>query len=259
MAFNGDISGVLLDLDGTVYRGRDPVPGAAAFVERLAAAGVPYLFVTNRANRTPETVCDQLREMGIACEPEQVLTSAQATARFLGGGSAFCVGEPALPAALEAGGIAITDQRPDAVVVGLDSQVTYAKLETATRLILGGARFVATNTDHLLSNHDGFSPGNGAIVAALAKATSLEPIVVGKPERPIIDSAIELLGVDRGGIVVIGDNPATDVLAAQRAEVRSVLILTGVADRFAAEAVAPPPTWIVEDYDELERLFFDEP
>lgn len=251
-----DIGGVLLDLDGTVYRGKDPVPGAADFVARLAGRGIPYLFVTNRANRTPEAVCDQLRAMAIDCEPAQVLTSAQATARFLGGGSAYCVGEPALPEALEAAGIAVTDRQPDAVVVGLDSQVTYAKLERATRLILAGARFVATNTDHLLSNHDGFSPGNGAIVAAIAKATSLEPIVVGKPERPIIDAAIELLGVAREGAIVIGDNPATDVLAAQRAGVRSVLILTGIADRRAAEAVSPPPTWIVDDYDQLARLFF---
>ena len=251
-----DVGGVLLDLDGTVYRGKDPVPGAADFVRRLAAAGIPYLFVTNRANRTPEVARDQLVSMGIDCGPEHVLTSAQATGRFLGGGTAWCIGEPALPTALEAAGVAITDRNPDAVVIGLDSQVTYAKLERAVRHILGGARFVATNTDHLLSNHDGFSPGNGAIVAAVAKATSQEPIVVGKPERPIIDTAIDLLGIARDGAIVVGDNPDTDVLAAQRAGVRSVLILTGIADRRRAEAVDPPPTWIVDDYDELETLFF---
>ena len=256
MTRNGDIGGVLLDLDGTVYRGSEPVPGAARFVQHLEAASIRYLFVTNRANRTPQTVQAQLNEMGIACDAEHVMTSAQATARFLGGGSAYCLGGRAVESALEESGIAITDRAPDAVVVGLDIEITYKKLETATRLVLGGARFVATNGDRLLSNDDGVSPGNGAIVASIATATGIAPEVVGKPQRPIIDAAIERLGAAPAQTVVVGDNPETDVLAAQNAGVRSALILTGIADRRAAEAVAPPPTWIVEDYDELERVVF---
>ena len=254
MTPDAPITGVLLDLDGTVYRGSEAVPGAARFLQRLSAVGLPALFVTNRANRTPDVVHRQLSDMGIDCRPDQILTSAQTAAQFLGGGSAYCIGEAALEAALKEAGIDLDGERPDAVVVGLDRGITYAKLERATRFILGGARFVATNRDHLLNNEDGLSPGNGAIVAALATATSQEPIVVGKPERAIMDAAIERLGLAPDGVIMVGDNAATDIAAAQNAGLRSALILTGVTDRAAAEALNPSPTWIIEDFAALEAL-----
>ena len=254
MASDQPITGVLLDLDGTVYRGSEAVPGAARFLERLDAAGLPVLFVTNRANRTPEVVHQQLTDLGIASRPEQVLTSAQTAAQFLGGGSAFYIGEEALETALLEGGITLDAERPDAVVVGLDRGITYQKLEQATRLILQGARFIATNRDHLLNGDGGLSPGNGAIVAALATATGQEPVVVGKPERAIIDAAVERLALAPAGLIMVGDNAATDIAAAQNAGLRSALILTGVTDRAAAEALTRPPTWIVEDFEALERL-----
>ena len=218
------ITGVLLDLDGTVYRGSEAVPGAAGFLAGLEAAGIPFLFVTNRANRTPEDVRDLLAGMGIVCRAEQVLTSAQAA------------------------------PRPDAVVVGLDRGITYGKLETATRHILGGARFVATNRDRLVNSDGGLSPGNGAIVAALAEATGVEPIVVGKPQPTIMEAAIERLGLAPKGLVMVGDNPETDIAAAKNAGLRSALILTGITARAAAAALVPSPTWIVEDYEALGRL-----
>lgn len=256
------VTGVLLDLDGTVYRGTEAVPGAARFLERLGAAGIPFLFVTNRANRSPEEVQRQLAGMGIVSRPEQVLTSAQAAARHLAGGSAYCIGEAALTAALEEAGIAIEEGRsgavpdavPDAVVVGLDRGITYGKLETATRLILQGARFVATNRDRLVNSDGGLSPGNGALVAAVATATGREPVVVGKPQRTIMEAAVERIGLAPAGVIMVGDNPETDIAAARNTDLRSALILTGITDRATAEALAPPPTWIVEGYDALERL-----
>ncbi len=248
------ITGVLLDLDGTVYRGSEAVPGAARFLADLEAAGIPFLFVTNRANRTPEEVRDRLAGMGIVCRAEQVLTSAQAAARFLAGGSAYCLGEAALRDALLGAGVDVEAPRPEAVVVGLDRGITYGKLETATRHILGGARFVATNRDRLVNSDGGLSPGNGAIVAALVEATGVAPIVVGKPQATIMDAAIERLGLAPAGLLMVGDNPETDIAAADNAGLRSALILTGVTTRAAADALVPPPTWIVEDYEALGRL-----
>lgn len=256
MTSEAPIKDVLLDLDGTVYRGSEAVPGAAQFLRRMEANGIPVLFVTNRANRTPEQVQAHLAELAVDCTASQVLTSAQVAAGLLRGRSAYCIGEAALLEALREAEVAMDDDEPEAVVVGLDRGVTYGKLEKATRCLLAGAQFVATNRDRLLNSDGGLSPGNGAIVAALATATSREPIVVGKPQTPIMEAAIERLGLDPAGVIMVGDNPETDIAAGQNAGLRSALILTGVTDRPAAEALKPAPTWIVEGFEDLERLIW---
>ena len=133
-------------------------------------------------NRTREVVVEQLRSYGIPCEVERVVTTAIATARYLGSGSAYVVGEHGLEAALRDQGIRITADDPDAVVVSIDRQFTYDKLKTACRLIHAGAKFVATNTDAFLKVEDGIVPGSGSIVAAVRTGSGREPVVIGKPE-----------------------------------------------------------------------------
>lgn len=245
------IRGLLFDLDGTVYRGDDPIPGAADFLRRAGAAGLDCLFVTNRANRTPEAVALQLNDMGIDCGPAQILTSAQATAAYLGPCRAYCLGEEGLHAALAEGGIALVESAPDAVVASYDRGLTYDKLLKAARFILEGARFLGTNPDPIIVLEDGPAPETGVTLAALTAATGRRPEIVGKPERAIIDSAVARLGLPREELVVVGDNIATDILAAQNAGLRSALILTGVSTRADLAAAATPPTWTAETYDDL--------
>lgn len=252
------ISALLLDLDGTVYRGTDPIPGAAEFIRSLT---IPYLFVTNRGNRTPEAVAEQLCGMGIACTPSNVLTSAEATAAYLEPGTrAFCIGEEGLASALASRGILLAettnDPAPDVVIVGYDRSFDYAKLTAAVRCLEGGARFVATNNDRIITVEDGIVPEAGPLVAAVEAASGKTPIVIGKPNRLIIDSAIARLGVSREECVIIGDNLATDILAGHNAGVRSVLILTGVSRLEDIGAAECEPTWIARDYSELHRLLF---
>ncbi len=246
------IGGLLFDLDGTVYRGSDPIPGAADFLRRARAAGLDCLFVTNRANRTPEAVALQLNAMGIDCEPERILTSAQATAAYLGPCRVYCLGEEGLRQALAEGGSRLVEDAPDAVVVSYDRGLTYDKLCKAARFILAGARFVGTNPDPVITLEDGPAPETGMTLAALVAVTGRRPEIVGKPERAIIDSAVARLARRRDELVVVGDNIATDILAAQNAGLRSALILTGVSTRADLAAAAAPPTWIAEDYGELE-------
>jgi 4-nitrophenyl phosphatase len=250
------IQGIIFDLDGTIYRGSQAVPGAAEFVRRVIGHGIKVLFVTNRSNRTPETVCTQLQGYGISCTTNNILTSAQATARHLQSGRVFFIGEEGLEQALLQAGLTLDHQRPDYVVVGFDRAVDYAKIEKATRLIRTGARFIATNPDKAVNADGGISPGNGAIVAAIAAATGETPVVVGKPERAIIDIALERMGLSPEHVILVGDNLETDIRAGINAGIRTVLILTGVSTRMDALKSPFKPHRVVEDYAELGNLVF---
>ena len=248
------LTAVLLDLDGTVYLGESEVPGASDFVRACAARGIRCLFVTNRSNRPPEVIRDQLRGYGVPCESRDVLTSAQATARYLARGSAYMIGEEGLERALREQGIRITDDHPDAVVVSYDRDFTYAKLAKACELIGNGARFIATNPDHRLRVHGRLLPGTGAIVAAVATGSGATPEVVGKPERLIFDMALEVLGCRPDEVISVGDNLDTDIGASAAAGIPSVLLLTGVSKRSDLVPGKPQPDYIEEDFAGLTRL-----
>ncbi len=248
------IAGLILDLDGTVYHGAAPVPGAAAFVASAAARGIRCLYVTNRANRAPEAVSGQLCELGIPCTPAAVLTSAQATAAYLRRGSVYCIGEAALLAELQRAGLALCAEAADYVVVSFDRQFTYEKLATASRLIRAGSKFIATNADRALPTEHGYVPGAGALVAAVQAATGVEPQVIGKPERIIMDMALERLGLPADQVVAVGDNLDTDIPAGARAGLRTVLLLTGVSAHEDPARAPGPPTWVAKDYAALERI-----
>jgi 4-nitrophenyl phosphatase len=248
------LRGLILDLDGTVYCGEAEVPGAAAFVARCRERGLRCLFVTNRANRSPAAVSRHLRALGIRCAPEDVFTSAQATALQLRGRSVYMIGEAGLRAALRAEGVALTDDRPDVVVASFDRGFSYAKLRTAATLILRGARFVATNADRGLPTEDGMIPGSGAVVAALAAATGRTPVIVGKPQPLIMKLALRRLGLKPAEVLNVGDNVETDVPAGVRAGIPTALLLTGVTTARAARRAPVRPNWVVRNYAELGRL-----
>jgi 4-nitrophenyl phosphatase len=245
------IRGVILDLDGTVYFGTEEVPGAGLFVAECRSLGIRCLFVTNRANRAPDEIVRQLRGHGIPCEIDDVLTAAQATARYIRRGSAWYIGEDGLRIALEEQGIAITEDHPDCVVVGYDRGFNYEKLFKACRLIDGGARFIATNPDKALKTEKGIYPGTGAIVDAVASGTGRRPVVVGKPERLIMDMALERLGMAPDDVIVAGDSLATDVPAGFAAGMRTVLLLTGVSRREDIAGSDLKPDWTVDSFAEL--------
>ncbi len=251
------IKSILLDLDGTVYHGTDAVPGAAGFVRRVRSEGLDCLFVTNRANRSAQTVCQSLCGMDIECEVGDVLTSAQAAARHLSPGKFFYIGEEPLSQALIEGGHTPTEEAPDYVVVGYDPFINYEKLAKATLLIRAGAQFIGTNPDKVLFTEKGFIPGNGAILAALTASTGMEPVIIGKPERLIIDIALRQLKISPNEALLVGDSIETDVRAGHNAGVPTALILTGVSSRQDLENSDLQPQWVVDDFEELEALIFN--
>jgi len=234
--------GFIIDLDGTLYRGSEPLPHAAAFIDALRTAGAPYVLMTNNSTRTPREVADHLNRMGIPARPGDVLTSAQATVRYLdglhAGKNVYCIGEKGLVTALEEAGYALTDRAADFVVQGLDRAFSYAKLQKAMDLILAGARFVLTNPDVRLPTEDGFFPGAGSIAAAIETAAGVSPVVIGKPSAVIMEFALEMIGLPASDVWMVGDNVRTDMVAGRNASCRTALLFTGITDEASWPALA---------------------
>ncbi len=225
---------LLADLDGVFYRGREPLPGAGELVAWLREHGVAFLFITNNSTRTPAQYVEKLARIGIAASPEQVLTSSLATRAYLEaraprGTPIFFLGQRGLEEALFADGYFTPDDRaPAYVVVGLDTQLTYDKLRRAGLLIRAGAAFIGTNPDRTFPAPEGITPGCGSILAALEAATDVRPIVIGKPERWLLDEGLRRLGADPAAAAVLGDRLDTDILGGQRLGLRTIMVLTGV-------------------------------
>ena len=248
------IKGVIFDLDGTVYRGDAEIPGASGFVKWLAKQGIKYLFVTNRANRTPAEIGKQLRSYGIACDDKDIISTAHVAAWHLKKGSVFYIGEEGLRSALTDGGFVFTDKSPDYVIVSFDHDPTPAKIAKASRLIKAGAKFVATNPDRGLPTENGFVAGTGAIVDKVIAGTGLQPQMLGKPERLIVDMALERMGVKAAEAINIGDNVDTDIPAGKNAGVRTAFILTGLSRREDLSRATAQPDWIINNYNELTKI-----
>jgi len=226
-AINGTI---VVDLDGVVYLGTVGVPGAADALVTLEQAGWHLVFATNNSTKTPLDVKIHIEERtGFRSRDAVVVTSAMAAAAWTAGDhrSALVVGEQAVSEALSDRGVDVVESGPaEAVVVGLDRNITYETIAIASHLIRSGATFVATNTDATFPTPDGPVPGAGSIVSAIATASGTTPVVCGKPETPMLDLVRSAV---RGTQVwVVGDRPETDIAMAIEAGWESVLVRTGI-------------------------------
>lgn len=225
---------VLMDMDGVIYRGNEPLPGVNELLALLRRHGVAYACVTNNSTLTPQQYEDKLARMGIAIPAAQIITSSVATRRYLEGllprdTPAYYVGMDGLREALLGDGYFVYDeQHPQVVAVGLDHEVTYAKLKRAALAIRAGARFVGTNPDVTLPTPEGLVPGAGSLIALVRAATDVEPTVIGKPAPEMMRAAIEILRADSARTLTIGDRLDTDIAGAAAAGLASALVLTGV-------------------------------
>jgi glycerol-1-phosphatase len=230
---------ILLDLDGVVYRGDRAVSGAPEAITALRGAGISVVFLTNNSARTPERVAARLQSLGVPASPEEVVTSAQATASLAareasdGGRTAFVIGEEGVREALAQAGIVVVDGEPGRVgfvIVGWDRGVDYEKLRTASVLVRRGARLVATNADPSYPAPGGeLWPGAGALLAAVETASGARGQVVGKPHRPLFDEAVQRAGTRQA--LVVGDRVETDLAGAEAAGLDAALVLTGASGR----------------------------
>ncbi|QCW03602.1 HAD-IIA family hydrolase [Natrinema pallidum] len=217
---------LLLDLDGVVYLGDEPLPDAVDSINRLYELDKEIRFLTNDPRPTRRTIASDLRELGINAQEDEIVTAGWATAKYLaqqGVTTAAVVGSEGLETELQSEGVEVTDSDPEAMVVGADEGTSYRDIRRATRHIDQGAVFVGTNPDGSFPTPDGPAPGAGAVVRAVEAAAGTEPTVVGKPEPLMFEMALNGLGDDVRA-VVIGDTPATDVLGAHRAGHTGILV-----------------------------------
>jgi NagD protein len=237
--------GFLIDMDGVIYRGSELIAGADRFVRRLIDLECPFLFLTNNSQRTRLDVATKLRRMGIPAEEHHIFTCSMATARFLArqkpSGTAYVIGEGGLLNALHRNGYAIVDHSPDYVVVGEGRAMTLEMLEAAVRMILAGAKLIATNLDPNCPTHNGTRPGCGAIVSFLEAATGSKAFSVGKPSPVMMRAARKELGLATSETIMIGDTMETDILGGVSMGYRTVLALSGgtQAEDLARHAFAP--------------------
>jgi 4-nitrophenyl phosphatase len=256
----GSFAGWILDIDGVLWRGARPLPGAREFLEELRRRGIPFVLATNNATATPAAVARRARGMGVDIRREQVVTSSQATAAFLAArldrsASVLVVGERALRSALRRAGLRPSrhSDRARAVVVGLDRAATFGRLTEAAVAIRRGALFVGTNPDKTFPGEGGLVPGNGALLAFLEAATGVSPQVVGKPEPGLFRFASERLGARPSRTVVVGDRLETDIAGGRRAGMATILVLSGVATRQDLRRSSARPDWVFAGLPDLHR------
>jgi HAD superfamily hydrolase (TIGR01450 family) len=236
----------LLDLDGVVYIGANPVAHAAESLARARERGMRLAFVTNNAARTPRAVAEHLVALGVPADPSEVATSAQAAARLVAGlvapaSAVLVVGGDALEEALVERGlrpVRSADDGPSAVVQGYHPDVNWRQLAEGTFAVRAGLPWVASNVDLTLPTPRGIAPGNGTLVHVIRLATGAEPLVAGKPELALHRESIDRVAARCP--LIIGDRLDTDVEGAVRAGTDSLLVLTGVTG--PAELLAAPPT-----------------
>ncbi len=250
----------ILDMDGVIYRGADLLPGVKELLDALTLRQRPVMLATNNSMSTPEAYEHKLAAMGLAIPAAAVVTSSTATRAYLectlpAGAGIYVIGMPALREQLFSGSsfhpVQYGEEQPDAVVVGLDMTFTYDKLKAAHEAIRNGAAFVATNADTTLPTETGLVPGAGSIVAALATASGQDPVVIGKPETPMLLAAIEQMGATPEETVMLGDRLDTDILAGARAGMPTVLVLTGVSTRDDLAKAEALPDIVVSDLTSL--------
>lgn len=248
-------TGMLIDMDGVIYRGSELIPGADEFIRGLIEDEIPFMFLTNNSQRTRRDVQTKLERMGIEVEEKHIFTCAMATARFLAGikpaGTAFVIGEGGLLQALHRNGYSIVDHAPDFVVVGEGRTVTLDALERAVTMILAGAKLIATNLDPNCPTQTGVRPGCGATVAYLEAVTGIKAFSVGKPSPIMMREARKELGLATSQTVMLGDTMETDILGGVQMGYRTVLTLTGGTKLSELNRYAYGPDVIVESVAEL--------
>ena len=249
--------GYLIDMDGVIYRGTELIPGADRFIQELRAAKVPFLFLTNNSQRTRRDVATKLQRLGLEVEEEHVFTCAMATARFLAqqkpNGTAFVIGEGGLLTALHSNGYAIVDKHPDYVVVGEGRTFNFEMVEAGLRMVLGGAKLVATNLDPNCPTEQGMRPGCGALVAMLETASGVKAFSVGKPSPVMLRGARKELGLNAGQTIVVGDTMETDILGGVQQGCKTILVLSGSTRRDDLVRYAYRPDLVVDSIADLRH------
>ncbi|MGB3903441.1 MAG: TIGR01457 family HAD-type hydrolase, partial [Anaerolineae bacterium] len=250
------IKSFIIDMDGVLYRGQQRLPGARQFLTHLQEQAIPFILATNNSTLTPTQYVAKLGAMDIEVTEDRILTSGQATALYLSqvappGARIYAIGEEGLILPLKEQGLHLAEEEVDYVVVGLDRELTYEKLEIATLAIRAGATFIGTNPDTTLPTEQGLVPGTGATLAALEAATGISPLTIGKPQLILLRLAMEKVGVTPEGTAIIGDRLETDILGGKEIGLTTILVLSGISQREELETSPYQPDLVFDSVGDV--------
>jgi len=257
------IKALIIDMDGVLWRGGQPLSGVAEFFAFLRQHGIRFVLATNNSSRTETQHAERLASYGAPVTLDEIVTSANATADYLTevvpeGSRVYAIGMEGVRQALTQRGFVLSDEDgASAVVVGIDWHATFDQLKRATLLIRAGAKFVGTNPDVTFPAPEGIIPGNGALLAAIEVATGVRPIVVGKPEPILYQQALRRLDTPLEATAALGDRLETDILGGMRVGIKTILVLSGVTTPEMLAASAYQPDWVFEDILDLTKHWDD--
>jgi NagD protein len=254
--------GFLIDMDGVIYKGSEPIPGAVKFINKLRDDGYPFLFLTNNSQRTSRDVCYKLRKIGFNVNDEDIFTCAMATARYLASrkenGTAYVIGEGGLLNELHKAGYSIVEDHPDFVIIGEGRTIMLESVDKAINMIMAGSKLIATNLDPNCPVGNGkYRAGCGAFVAMLECATGKQAFSVGKPSPVMMRMARKTLGLGTDETIMIGDTMGTDILGAGSMGFTTVLTLSGVTNKTDLDHYGYSPDFIINSVkDLLDEVLF---
>ena len=258
------LKGLILDMDGVLWHDTEPIGDLPRIIDQIRSLELQFVFATNNSTYTIAEYQQKFAGMGVSVEPWRIVTSAESTFDYLQETSPeartlYIFGAPSLKTSARMRGYDVLaddneNAQPDFVIVGLDINMTYQKVSTASRYIRQGARFIATNTDATFPTPHGLTPGSGTMVSAVQTASGTKPISIGKPEPYLYRSAMKVMKLEPHEILCIGDRLNTDILGAQKGGFRSALVLTGVSTLEDLEHWQPKPDLVAKD---LESLIYD--
>jgi NagD protein len=246
----------LIAIDGVLVKSNQMIPGAGEFIQRLQEHQLRFLLLTNNSRHTPLDMASDMQRMGFDIRPENIYTSALATARYLAtqkpGGSAFVIGEKGVLTAIQEIGYELNDRDPDFVVVGGSKKYDIDQITKAINLIHAGAHFICTNPDRLTRSVSGLTPASGAMAALIEKVTGVSPFFIGKPNPMMIRFALNYLGVHSEETVMIGDKMNTDIIAGLQSGMETILVLSGDTRQEDLGLYAYQPNFVVRSVADLK-------
>ena len=257
-----DQCGFLIDMDGVIYSGGQLIPGAVDFIGALLDQDRPFMFLTNNSQRSRRDIMTRLNRLSISVSEKHIFTCADATATYLArqkpGGTAYVIGEGGLLTALHEQGFSVVDKDPDFVVIGECRTFNAEMMEAAPNLLIGGAKFIATNLDQNCPTSDGMRPGCGALVSMLERASGKKAFSVGKPSPVMMRGARKELSLDAKRTVMIGDTMSTDILGGHQLGYYTILVLSGTTRSEDLATYSYRPDMVVGSIADIRLDMMDE-
>lgn len=252
------MKGFAIDMDGTVYHGERPIPGAVEFIRSLREKGIPFRFLTNNSSHGRDFYVERLNRMGFDVTRNEILSSTVATARYIAknypGKSVYPVGVPDFEKEIQEYGIIIDRSDPDIVLLAFDTTIDYGKINDAYHFLKDGKLFIATHPDDLCPTEGGYDIDIGPFIRMFEQMTSSKAIIIGKPNRLMLEMAALEMGIESDDVIMVGDRIYTDIRMASDNGTMSIMVLTGEATEDDIELSGIRPTFVCNSVAEIMSL-----